>query len=128
MLRIATSDVGLTLENPNPWPVFYAIADPNFLALSFADFGLCADPRTDCPRVPPYGSVKVPYRAATGFQPGDTELLVTQWLLQKQSDGTYIPTQIQSTRVALPRTTLLGVLEREIRNGVPGVVNANEYE
>jgi hypothetical protein len=103
-LAITTDDVGLTLRNPNPWPVFYRIMNP-FTTVQAGYFPFCTDPQANCPRVPPGASISVPYSAALGFDPGMTEVAVTQWLLERQKDGSYAPLKLQSFTVVIPRTS-----------------------
>jgi hypothetical protein len=102
LLHISTGDIGLTLQNPNPWPVFYIAVDPT--ALIAIDYAPCNDPST-CPHVPPGGSVNIAYHDVAGYHVGTMDIVVTQWLLQRNRDGSYSGTNIQSIRVTVPRTT-----------------------
>src|SRR5690242_2870746 len=86
-LRVVAAANTVTMENPNDWPVFYLVANPNFLAL--ADFALCEDPSANCPRVPARGTVHVAYTDIAGYQAGETEAMLWQWRLERQLDGTY---------------------------------------
>ena len=89
----------VTIENPNDWPVFYLVGNPNFLAL--ADLVLCQDPASDCPRVQPRGTVHVTYADIVGYEAGETEATLMQWRLERQVDGTYRSRDFQSARFPL---------------------------
>jgi len=99
LLDISANGSVITLQNRNEWPVFYLAADPEFLAL--ADFILCSDPASSCPRVPPKGTVRVPYGDIAGFHAGQTHVVVWQWRLERQADGTYSQVGFQAVTVPL---------------------------
>jgi hypothetical protein len=98
-LRVIATANTVTMENPNDWPVFYLVANPNFLAL--ADFALCEDPASNCPRVPARGTAHVAYTDIAGYEAGETEAALWQWRLVRQLDGTYRATDFQTTTVQL---------------------------
>ena len=98
-LRVIAVANTVTIENPNDWPVFYLVGNPNFLAL--ADLMLCEDPASDCPRVPPRGTVHVAYADIVGYEAGEREAMVMQWRLERQADGTYRAKDFQAPRIAL---------------------------
>lgn len=98
-LRVVAAANTVTIENPNAWPVFYLVANPQFLAL--VDFALCEDPSSSCPRVPPRGSVHVAYTDIAGYEPGETEATLMQWRLERQVDGTYRSRDFQTTPLGL---------------------------
>lgn len=98
-LRVLAAANTVTMENPNDWPVFYVVANPNFLAL--ADFALCEDPASNCPRVPARGTAHVSYADIAGYEAGETEATLMQWRLERQLDGTFRAKDFQATRFAL---------------------------
>ena len=98
-LRVVAAASTVTMENPNAWPVFYLVANPQFLAL--VDFALCEDPSSACPRVPPRGTVHVAYADIAGYEPGETEATLMQWRLERQLDGTYRSRDFQATTLGL---------------------------
>jgi hypothetical protein len=98
-LRVIAAASTVTMENPNDWPVFYLIANPQFLAL--ADFLLCDDPALPCPRVPPRETVRVRYADIAGYETGETEATLSQWRLERQADGTYRSVDFQVTTIGL---------------------------
>lgn len=98
-LRVIAAANTVTMENPNDWPVFYIVANPNFLAL--ADFALCEDPASNCPRVPARGTAHVAYTDIAGYVAGETEATVMEWRLERQLDGTYRAKDFQTTRIGL---------------------------
>ena len=98
-LRVIATANTVTMENPNDWPVFYLVANPNFLAL--ADFGLCEDPASNCPRVPARGTAHVAYADIAGYEAGETEAALWHWRLVRQLDGTYRAADFQTTTVGL---------------------------
>jgi hypothetical protein len=102
-LRITTDDIGLTLQNPNPWPVFYMAVNENSLAL--LDYALCEDPTSGCPRVLPGETVSLPYSKVSAYDGSTTQILVIQWLLKRKAGGGYSATDVFSTHVTVPRTT-----------------------
>jgi hypothetical protein len=102
-LGISTNDIGLTLDNPNPWPVYYLAINAGSLVV--ADYALCSNPASSCPRVPPRARVTLPFHDVIGYEPGTTEIVVTQWLLRRLPDGSYEPTNVSSTQVTVPRIT-----------------------
>ena len=95
---IAAANV-VTMENPNDWPVFYLVVNPNFLAL--ADFALCENPASDCPRVPARGTAHVAYTDIAGYEAGETAATLWQWRLERQLDNTYRAKDFKSTTVTL---------------------------
>jgi hypothetical protein len=99
-LRVIAAANTVTIENPNDWPVFYLLANPNFLAL--ADLFLCEDPTSDCPRIPPRGTVHVAYADIVGYEAGEREATLMEWRLERQVDGTYRSRDSQARRLALP--------------------------
>jgi hypothetical protein len=99
LLAVSADGTALALRNPNAWPVFYLAVDPNFLAL--ADFALCTNPDSDCPRVPAFGTVRVPYTDIAGNHTGQTTVRVMQWRLQRTASGEYEATDLLWTDVAL---------------------------
>jgi len=98
-LRVIAAASTVTMENPNAWPVFYLVVNPNFLAL--ADFALCEDPEANCPRIPPRGTAHVAYTDIAGYEPGETEATLWQWRLERQPDGTYRSKDFKATTIAL---------------------------
>jgi hypothetical protein len=98
-LRVIAAVNTVTMENPNDWPVFYLVANPNFLAL--ADFLLCEDPTSNCPRVPARGTAHVAYSDIAGYEVGETEATLWQWRLERQLDGTYKAKDFSSTTLGL---------------------------
>lgn len=98
-LTVSTDGSALTLRNPNVWPVFYMAIDPNMLAL--ADFALCTDPASSCPRVAALGTARFPYSEISGYHSGQTQARVIQWRLQRRTSGDYDATDIQSIDVSL---------------------------
>ena len=98
-LRILAAANTVTMENPNPWPVFYLLANPQFLAV--ADLALCEDPASPCPRVPPRGTVHIAYSDIVGYANGETEATLWQWRLVRQLDGTYQSSDLHTTTVTL---------------------------
>ena len=98
-LRVTAAANTVTIENPNDWPVFYIVANPNFLAL--ADFALCEDPTANCPRVPARGTAHVAYTDIAGYEAGETEATLMQWRLERQLDGTYKAKDFSATRFGL---------------------------
>ena len=98
-LALSSDGSTLTITNPNSWPVFYMVVDPNILALAsgtIADFSLCTDPTT-CPRVAAKSSVRVAYAEIVGYHAGQSAVRLTQWRLRRNSGGGYEATDIQST-------------------------------
>ena len=98
-LRVLAAANTVTLENPNPWPVFYLLANPEFLAV--VDLALCEDPASSCPRVPPRGSAHVAYSDILGYAAGETQATLWQWRLVRQLDGTYRSSDLQTMTVSL---------------------------
>lgn len=98
-LRVIAAASTVTMENPNDWPVFYLIANPQFLAL--ADLLVCNDPALPCPRVPPRETVRVRYADIAGYEAGETEATLWQWRLERQADGTYRSVDFQMTTIGL---------------------------
>lgn len=98
-LRVIAAAGTVTMENPNSWPVFYLVANPNFLAL--ADFALCEDPAANCPRVPARGTAHVAYADIAGYEPGETEATLWQWRLERQLDGTYRSRDLTTVAITL---------------------------
>jgi hypothetical protein len=98
-LRVIATANTVTMENPNAWPVFYIVANPNFLAL--ADFALCEDPASNCPRVPAKGTAHVAYADIAGYEVGETEATLMEWRLERQLDGSYRAKDFQTTTVQL---------------------------
>lgn len=98
-LRVIAAANTVTIENPNDWPVFYLLANPNFLAL--VDLALCEDPSSSCPRVPTHETVHVAYTDIMGYEAGETEATLMQWRLERQLDGSYRSRDFQSTRLGL---------------------------
>ena len=98
-LRVTAASNTVTMENPNDWPVFYMIANPQFLAL--VDFALCEDPTADCPRVPARGTAHVAYNDIAGYTDGEAEATLWEWRLVRQLDGTYRANDLQTTTLQL---------------------------
>lgn len=98
-LRVLAAASTVTMENPNVWPVFYLLANPEFLAV--VDLALCEDPASPCPRVPPRGSVHVAYSDIVGYAADETQATLWQWRLVRQPDGTYRSIDLQATTVSL---------------------------
>lgn len=98
-LRVVAAANAVTMENPNDWPVFYLLANPQFLAV--ADLVLCENPNSSCERVPARGSSHVAYTSIVGFQAGEREATLWQWRLERQVDGTYRSTNFHATTVVL---------------------------
>ena len=98
-LRVIAAANTVTIENPNDWPVFYLLANPKFLAV--VDLALCEDPASNCPRVPPRGTVHVAYSDIVGYDAAETEATLMQWRLERQVDGTYRSRDFQTVSVGL---------------------------
>lgn len=98
-LTVSSDGGALTLRNPNAWPVFYMAIDANTLAL--ADFALCTDPASSCPRVAAFGTARLPYSDILGYHGGQTQARVIHWRLQRRTSGDYDATDIQSIDVSL---------------------------
>jgi len=98
-LRVVAAANTVTIENPNGWPVFYLLANPGFLAV--VDLALCGDPASNCPRVPPHGTVHVAYSDIVGYDAAETEATLMQWRLERQVDGTYRARDFQTMSVGL---------------------------
>ena len=98
-LRVVAAANTVTMVNPNDWPVFYVLANPQFLAL--LDLAVCENPASACPRVPPRGSVHVAYSEILGYVAGESEATLMQWRLERQRDGTYRSRDFQTTRLGL---------------------------
>jgi hypothetical protein len=98
-LRVIAAANAVTMENPNDWPVFYVLANPGFLAL--VDLALCEDPASNCPRVPPHGTVHVSYSDIVGYDAAETEATLMHWRLERQVDGTYRSRDFQTVNVGL---------------------------
>ena len=98
-LRVLAAANTVTMENPNEWPVFYLLANPQFLAV--VDLALCEDPASPCPRVPPRGTVHVAYADIVGYAAGETEATLWEWRLVRQLDGTYRSSDLQTTTLRL---------------------------
>ena len=99
LLNISTGGSAITLENRNAWPVFYFAVDPGFLAL--IDFALCTDPASSCPRVPALGTSRVPYSDIAGYHAGQTDVVIWQWRLERDSKGAYTVTELHTITVPL---------------------------
>ena len=99
LLDVEADGSALTLKNPNGWPVFYIAVNPGYLASSakgvIADFALCTDPSSNCPRVAARATVRVPYAEIAGYYVGLPSVQVTQWRVQRRSSGEYVATDIQ---------------------------------
>ena len=98
-LRVLAAANTVTMENPNAWPVFYLLANPEFLAV--VNLAVCEDPSSQCPRVPPRGSVHVAYSDILGYAAGETSATLWQWRLVRQLDGTYRSSDFQTMTVSL---------------------------
>jgi hypothetical protein len=98
-LRAVAAASTVTIENPNDWPVFYLLANPQWLAL--VDLAVCNDPTSSCPRVPGHGTVHVAYGSIAGYQAGETEATLWQWRLERQADGSYQSKDFQAIPVTL---------------------------
>lgn len=98
-LRVLAAANTVTMENPNTWPVYYLLANPQFLAV--VDLALCEDPASPCPRVPPRGTVHVAYSDIVGYAAGETEATLWEWRLVRQLDGTYRSSDVQTTTLRL---------------------------
>ena len=76
-LRVSSNGSEVTLENPNSVPIYYMLANPEFLAL--ADFALCVSP--SCPNVPARSTLHVPYTQIAGYDAAETTATLWQWRL-----------------------------------------------
>lgn len=97
LLALSSNGSVLTLTNPNSWPVFYSVVDPNWLALGDRELALsapCADPA--CPHVLARSSVRVPYSAIGGYHAGLASVQITQWRLSRSSSGDYRAIDVRS--------------------------------
>jgi hypothetical protein len=100
LLTVAADGSALTLKNPNPWPVFYIAADPGFLAL--ADYALCVNPESNCPRVAARSTVRVPYSDIAGYNAASKDVVIMQWRLQRELSGSYTAIDFSSLQLRLP--------------------------
>lgn len=98
-LAVMTDGANVTLANGNSVPIFYLLINPNILAL--ADYVLCQDPSSGCPRVAPHATVRVPYGNIFGYASSEKTVTVTQWRLQRTVQGTYQTVDLRSTTVPL---------------------------
>ena len=104
LLTVTADGSALTLKNPNSWPVFYMVVDPGFLASAngiIADYALCTDPASNCPRVAARGTVRVPYADIFGYYAGLSNIRVTQWRVHRRPSGEYEATDIQYVDASL---------------------------
>ncbi|HEY2853983.1 MAG TPA: hypothetical protein VGJ18_14105 [Gemmatimonadaceae bacterium] len=83
-LRPSSNGTAVTLENPNAVPIYYMLANPEFLAL--ADFAACVSP--SCPNVPAHGAVHVPYTQIAGYEQSESTATLSQWRLTISPSGT----------------------------------------
>ena len=97
-LTLSSDGSALTLRNPNSWPVFYLLLDPDILA--GVDYVLCTDPAT-CRRVAAKSSARVPYTEIVGYHAGQVAILLTQWRIRRSSSGDYEATDVQSFEASL---------------------------
>ena len=99
LLNVEADGGALTLKNPNDWPVFYLAVNPGYLAASakgvLADFALCTDPSSNCPRVAARASVRVPYAEIVGYYAGLSSVHITQWRVQRHSSGEFVAMDIK---------------------------------
>jgi hypothetical protein len=100
LLHVEADGSALTLKNPNDWPLFYIAANEGFLAASakgvIADFALCTDPSSNCPRVAARATIRVPYAEIVGYYAGLPSVHITQWRVQRRSSGEYAAMDIRS--------------------------------
>ena len=98
LLSISADGSEITLENHTDRTVYYLAVDPEFLAL--ADFALCNDPST-CKGISPQGTARVAYRDIVGFRDGEKDVVVWQWHLEPNGDGTYRVAEFHATTIPL---------------------------
>jgi hypothetical protein len=80
-IRATGQDV--VLVNSSERPVFYFLVERETAAV--INFATCVEP--ECPHVAAGATVRVPYTAITGYQPGKREIIVHLWLSVPSSSG-----------------------------------------
>lgn len=84
-LDFTSDNAAITLTNSNPWPVYYAMMDPEFLALY--DGVPCSDPTLNCQHVPANGSQRIPFTQIMGFSASSTKVLLWEYRLVPKNSG-----------------------------------------
>jgi hypothetical protein len=85
LLAAARRGASVELRNLTDDPVHYVVVEREYSASAM--LALCTDPAV-CPRVPPRGSLSVPFTEIAGYSPGAREATVLHWrLVPDPADG-----------------------------------------
>ena len=88
----------ITLSNTTDAPLYYVILERETAIV--ANWAPCATP-ANCPGVEPGGETAIRYQDVSGYEPGDSEALLTSYRLTASAGGTWKATDFRTTVVSL---------------------------